>query len=215
MKLADEFVLLALRPDGKSLIRPDEIAHGAAAATLADLELTGRVRIEHGRVEVVNPAPIGDPELDGVLAQLAASGRPGKVHRWIGRLSRSGLYGRLLNGLVDQGVLSDGRRGLFRRVSGRGLPAHDTAPGQDARVRLQSALASDASDGRTVALLAIAHASHLDRALSLGVDKRELKERVAARAGEHWSIKAVRKSIGVRRAAIISANSGGVARFGG
>ncbi|GII57971.1 hypothetical protein Pth03_63600 [Planotetraspora thailandica] len=58
------------------------------AAALTDLLLDGRIADDRGKVRVVRDESFGDPMLDGLLRQLAAS-RPRTWQHWIGKDHRA------------------------------------------------------------------------------------------------------------------------------
>ena len=85
MVIADELLLLAIDDsDGQEPgFRRRTWTPRWPAALLVELALTERISItpaeagwrERGKVTVINTAPTDDPDLDAVLAKLAAQGR--------------------------------------------------------------------------------------------------------------------------------------------
>jgi hypothetical protein len=88
--VADDMFRLAHRDhDGSPLLHPDVAAVGLAAALLAELVITDRVRINGGRVTVWNPAPPADPLARTVLEQLWGERVTHPVRTWLTFLART------------------------------------------------------------------------------------------------------------------------------
>ncbi|WP_433401909.1 GOLPH3/VPS74 family protein [Streptomyces sp. CA-146814] len=119
LTLPEELILLTLDPGrGKPMCEAAALAYGVAGAVLAELELQGRIREEHGRVQVVNPLDPADPRLAALLRTLPqAKGRRSgmRARRWVGDFDKH-VRDTYLDSLVERSVLSrENRRflGLF------------------------------------------------------------------------------------------------------
>ncbi|MFI7238168.1 GPP34 family phosphoprotein [Streptomyces cyaneofuscatus] len=119
LTLPEELILLTLDPgSGKPLCAAASLAYGTAGAVLAELELQGRIREEHGRVQVVNPLDPADPLLAELLRTLPqAKGRRSgmRARRWVGDFDRH-VRDTYLDSLVERSLLSRQTRrflGLF------------------------------------------------------------------------------------------------------
>ena len=111
MLMAEE-VLLLLVDDrtGRFLvdsIRLDNVLAGAVLVELVTIERVGFPPagggVKRGRMVVVDPAPLGDPVLDGALATVAAR-RPAKPEQLIAKV-RKRLRATLLERLTAAGAL--------------------------------------------------------------------------------------------------------------
>jgi hypothetical protein len=58
------------------------LAEGLGGALLLDLKLHDRVAMLDAHVVVPDPAPVGDPLLDGALAAIAGEGRDRDPDHW-------------------------------------------------------------------------------------------------------------------------------------
>jgi hypothetical protein len=119
MKLSmPEELLLLMLDDGTGRLH-ESAAPGAdyalAGATLAGLALAGRIDTDPKRLWVADPAPTGDPLLDGALARIVAFKDQEDSRYWIETLAADADAYResLFASLVAKGVL--------RRVEGRFL----------------------------------------------------------------------------------------------
>lgn len=210
LTLADELLLLALREqDGVAMIGSAELDCGVAGALLAELALAERVRLIDGRIAVADASPVGDPDLDALLARIAADGRPRKAEHWVNKSRRDEVRKRRLARLVAMGVLEEHeRRVLF--VKHTNYPERDPRPEQELRARLRAVLGGAPADVRSSALLAIVHACRLDRKAFPDVDGKVLRARVKEITEEQWAGRAVAKVIASIQAAVMAAVSAAV-----
>ncbi|MFB8102336.1 GPP34 family phosphoprotein [Streptomyces sp. NPDC056007] len=161
LTLPEELILLTLDPgSGKPLCKAAFLAYGTAGAALAELELQGRIREEHGRVQVVNPLPPADPHLAGLLRTLPQSkGRRSgmRARQWVDDFDRH-VRERYLDSLVERSLLSrETRRFLGLFPYHRHFPVHpDLVPG----IRRRFTLAEEAGypDHRDQVLAALVSA---------------------------------------------------------
>ena len=109
ISLLEELLLLTLEDGGGEFDRVPELqlACGVAGATLLDLALRGRVDSDLQALWVVDPTPTGDPILDGVLAEIAASAERLSARSWTKRLAirSSSLRAQALQQLCERGIL--------------------------------------------------------------------------------------------------------------
>ncbi|MCO5997772.1 GOLPH3/VPS74 family protein [Actinoallomurus rhizosphaericola] len=210
LTLADELLLLALREqDGSAMIGSTDLACGMAGALLAELALAERVQLVDGRVVAVDPSPLGDPDLDALLARITADGRRRKAEQWVDR-ARAGIRKRRLARLVAIGILGtrEHRVLVFRHTT---YPERDPRPEQELRARLRAVLGGAPADERSSALLAIVHACRLDRKAFPDVDRQVLRRRVKEITEEQWAGRAVAKAIAAIQLAVVAATSAAVA----
>ncbi|MFJ4825217.1 GPP34 family phosphoprotein [Streptomyces bacillaris] len=172
LTLPEELILLTLDPgSGKPLCPAASLAFGAAGAALAELELQGRIREEHGRVQVVNPLDPADPRLAALLRTLAPPTkgrlRSGiRPRHWVANFDKH-VRDTYLDSLVERSVLSrEIRRALGLFPSHRHFPVHpDLVPGLRRRfTRAEKAGYPDPRDRLLAALVsAMGLASRLTR----------------------------------------------------
>ncbi|MCO5971743.1 GOLPH3/VPS74 family protein [Actinoallomurus soli] len=207
LRLADELLLLALREqDGVAMIGSAELDCGVAGALLVELALAERVRLTDGRIVAVDSSPVDDPDLDALLARIAADGEPRKAEHWVNRSRRDEVRKRRLARLAAMGVLEEReRKVLFVRHTN--YPERDPGPEQELRARLGAVLGGAPADVRSSALLAIVHACRLDRKAFPEVDGKVLRTRVKEITEEQWAGRAVAKVIASIQAAVMAATS--------
>ena len=194
--LADELFLLAHRPDtGKGVADDTSLTAGVAGALVAELAVAERIELDDKRVTALDPAPVGDPELDGLLARIAAEPRPHKPDWWVSKLNKRDLLARVAARLAAQGVVrAEEYRvlGLFRTHR---YPELDPRMRQEVTGRLRAAFGGDPPSARTAALVALLNACGLDSKIFPDIDRRMLKRRAKEISEAEWAGEATRKVI--------------------
>jgi hypothetical protein len=175
--LAEELLLLAYDDQtGKATGSRIGLDLGMAAAVLVDLALAGRIAFVGGNLAAIDPAPIGEPIADEILARVVADG-PHTPSQWVQRL-RHGLRGRVLGDLVSRGVISDVDETQLGYIHVHRYPVADPAYEAEIRVRLAEALITDAiPDERTAALATLLTATRMEPALRLPPEETERAHR--------------------------------------
>jgi hypothetical protein len=202
--IAEELLLLAYREDdGKQLIGATRLDTALGGAVLAELAVNERVELSDKRVSVVDATPLGDDELDATLARIAED-KPRKPDWWVSKISSSKLRRRLLTGLAETGVLAEERGKVLGIFPTTRWPEADGRVEAEVRERVASALAGSDPDARTAVLIAVMHASGLDRKAFPGASKERVKE-IAEGA---WAADAVAKTIAAINSVIITAAVG-------
>lgn len=207
MALPEELMLLAL-DDEKGTVSgwtASSLDLGLAGAALCDLVLAGRVEFTEYRIVVRDDTPTGHRADDAALAKLAEREKPRKAANWIGPLSR-GLRKEVLASLEEQGLVRAERGRVLGVLPTTRYPESDPSVERALRERVRGVLVDGAEpDDRTAALIAIAHASQLGRALVDDVPWSQVKARTKAIAKSDWAAEAVRKSIDGVNAAVTAA----------
>jgi hypothetical protein len=199
--IAEELLLLAYREDdGKQLIGATRLDAALGGAVLAELAVNERVELSDKRVSVVDTTPLGDDELDATLARIAED-KPRKPDWWVSKISSSKLRRRLLTGLAEAGVLAEERGKVLGIFPTTRWPEADGRVEAEVRKRVASALAGSDPDARTAVLIAVMHASGLDRKAFPGASKERVKE-IAEGA---WAADAVAKTIAAVNSMIVTA----------
>jgi hypothetical protein len=170
LSLAEETVLLGLDEDTGKLLSFN-ISYALSAAILAELVLVGRIAVNAGEVRVIDQRPAGDAVLDEALRHIAASGNRSLPH-WIRTEPAEHQRNRILDRLVQAGVLDRVEKHALGLFPYRRYPAHDFAIENEIRNRLRTAALGGASSDRTRLLLSIADACGLTPRL---LTKAELK----------------------------------------
>ena len=202
--LGEDLVLLSLDPGSGRVRTAQKIGYGLMGSELVRLAAGGRVDVEEGRLIVRSPEPTGDAGLDAALASIAASRRPLKAGRWVGRPRRdiSTLY---LDRLAAAGQLRK-ERGLLTRW--RIVDAQRVA---DARARLDAIIVPGGQlDLAQAAFGGLAHAIGLDAVLYPGRANRDIRDRFKQIAEGQWTAAAVRSKSAAEMAAVDAATQAAV-----
>jgi golgi phosphoprotein 3 len=167
LTMPEEILLLLLDDEtGKPVGLPGPAGDLAVVgAILMELALAGRIDTDLDSLTVVDPRPIGDPVLDGVLARLAEPGAARTSRGWIQDFAKGAglLRTQLLERLVQAGVL--------RRVEDRFLwvfperrypKAEARVEVEAVRARLRHVLLDDSiPEPRDALLIGLARAASL------------------------------------------------------
>ncbi|MFG1947331.1 GPP34 family phosphoprotein [Nonomuraea sp. NPDC048826] len=197
--IAEEILLLAFgEDDGRQLLSAIQLDPAVAGALLAELALNERITLRDKKVTVVNPAPLGDEELDGALARIAESAKERKPAAWVQQLQSGKLRTRLLTRLATAGVLAEERGRVFGIFRTTRWPELDGSVEARVRERVAGALGGAEPDPRTAVLIAVMHAAKLDRKAFPGADKDRVKQ-ISAGA---WEAEAVAQTIAAINAGV-------------
>ncbi|MCK2214388.1 GPP34 family phosphoprotein [Actinomadura sp. ATCC 31491] len=200
--IAEELLLLAYSEDeGKPLVGAVQLDPALAGALLAELAVEGRVELSDKKLVLSGAEPLGDDELDAVLARVAEDGKERKPAWWVQRLQSAKLRNRLLTRLAQAGVLSEQRGKVLGLFPVTRWPEADPGVEAEVRERVASVLGGADPDARTAVLIAIMHAAKLDRKAFPGASKERIKE-IAEGA---WAADAVAKTIAAINAAAMAA----------
>ena len=108
MRFAEEFLLLLRAEDG-TLSRAAEwlVRAGLGAAVLMDLALENRIDTDPDGLFLTDPAPLGDPLLDPMLAEIAQAETTHDALYWVDHATRHAdeIRETALERLIGNGVL--------------------------------------------------------------------------------------------------------------
>ncbi|MCO5967268.1 GOLPH3/VPS74 family protein [Actinoallomurus soli] len=200
--LAEELLLLAYDLRGKSRIGPVELDCGVGGAMLSELRLAGRLGLDGTVLAVADTEPVGDPVLDGLLADIAASPRGRTPQEWVTRLRATDHQQRLLARLADHGQVAVDRHRLHRTLGvfvETRHPVRDIVGLWEAQQRVVAAVTTDApADARTLALGALVAAAGLSKAVfATSGNWRALRDRMRTMTEDDWVADAVRRALAV------------------
>ncbi len=152
-RIDEEFLLFALRPDGRWQVpRKGSIQYGLAGAWLAELLVDGYIKIDDKKVVPRGHSDAGDKTLDWALGQLRQA-RPKRFEKWVYRLGKEADRHRhaVMKRLEGRGHVAIAREnGHFR------YPRHNPEKFAQMRDHLKGTLYGQRSaDDSTIALLAI------------------------------------------------------------
>lgn len=182
MLLAEELLLLGLDPIRGTIVNSarQQLLVCLSGALVGELALAGSVQLDGRRFVAVGPAP-EHPLLARVHASLAEP----TSRRAVGQLRRldkavGGVWPRLVDGLVEQGVLGRRRdRVLFWTITRH--PVLQPATRQEPLERVRLAAAGDNGlEGRTAVLLAMTGPARLLEVVAPErTDRKHARQRIA------------------------------------
>ncbi|MFI6509895.1 GPP34 family phosphoprotein [Streptosporangium sp. NPDC050855] len=200
--IAEEVLLLAYgEQDGKQLIGSTELNAALGGALLGELTVAGRIDLADKKVTVRDTTPLGDEELDGPLARMAAETKARKPEWWVQKLQTDKLRRRLLSRLAERGVLDEERHKVLGIFPSTRYPERDPRVELEIRERVQGVLSGAVPDERVTVLIAILHAAKIDRKAFPDASKERIKEIVEG----GWAGKAVSDTIAAVNAAVMTA----------
>ena len=181
--LQEEIMLLALRDEEGTIAAGGTYQYAIGAAVLAELLMSQRIVVDQSGkrklVNLVNPAPLGEPLLDRCLEKITTAKRRAALQTWVSRFA--GV--KNLKHLVAQGLC---RRGILRADEDKVLliftrkiyPEVNPEPERRLIERLRQAIFTDTADvdPRTVVLLSLANSADVLRVV---FDRKMLKSRKA------------------------------------
>lgn len=205
--IAEELLLLAYsEQEGKPVISAMPLDAALAGALLAELAVNERVELSKKKITVRDATPLGETELDAVLARMAEDGKERRPAWWVQKLQAGKLRNRLLSGLAERGVLSEQQRKVLGMFPASRWPEADPSVELEVRERVSSALAGGEPEPRTAVLIALLHAAKLDRKAFPGASKARIKEISEGT----WAADAVAQTIAAINGAMIAAVSAAV-----
>jgi Golgi phosphoprotein 3 len=215
LTLADEIVVLML-DDHSGAITPACAGFANIAVTggiLMELALLGRVDSDLTSLFVVDPKPTGDEILDPALHDIAA-GFPRQPSKWwIEQLNRQNpdLTGRVLQRLVEAGILRVENRQFLWVFSRRAYPQNTGNEEREAKARLMSVIFDNVvPDPRDTLLLGLADSTGVLAAMLSADERRKASSRIAqvvALEEIGRAVKAVESDLRAARAATAESRS--------
>ncbi len=180
MLLAEEFVLLALDPDGRpahGMSNQPAAAVGVTGALVTELVQEGHVDVAHGRIRLTDTRPT-NPLLAEVLDSLSAhEGK--KLKTRLGSVKHSG-WTEVVDAMVASGIIGRDKK-LLRPTR---HPVSDKAAHASLLAEVRAAAAGDAPmEPRIATLLALAGPSQLLEVVAPGrSDRAKARQRIAEAA---------------------------------
>jgi Golgi phosphoprotein 3 GPP34 len=204
--IAEELLLVAYREDGTAHGKGSELDAALGGALLVELALAGNVELTERDVVAAGQPPVPThPELAAALTAIAS--KPRRPKSWVQRLAK-GARRRLLDGLVERGVLAEEQYRRLGVFAAHRYPATDPAPRLEIEGRLRAAVVDGGQpDERTAALASMIAAAGLERRVFPQDDRKLVKRRLKEIAEGDAVADAVRKTIRAAHAATMAAVS--------
>lgn len=157
LTLAEELLLVALDDDSGALIRlpPYSLEVAVAAAIVMELTLEGRVDTDPQRLFVLSSTPTGNALLDESLAEITARPETLSTADWLRWFAAPGpvLCGRVIQGLVERGVLNSVEKRLLWVFKTRVYPPTSGIEEREVKSRVHTLLNNDEIPSPREALL--------------------------------------------------------------
>jgi Golgi phosphoprotein 3 (GPP34) len=175
-KLADDLVLLSIRPNGV-IGTATKLRFGLSGAELVRLAALRRVDIERGRIIILDRAQTGDVLLDEALMSMEGL-RPLTAKAWVAHF-REDVTRRYLERLVSAGTIRAERRKAVGLIPVTGWTVLDAGRLAAARARLDAiAYGAGGVDSGQAALAGLASAIGLPSLVYPGFAGRAARKRV-------------------------------------
>lgn len=192
VSLPDELLLLALHDEKGSVIPAAAATLDGAiiGAMLMELALLGRLQETPDGTVLTVGTPTGDPLLDEALTRIADADAPRSASYWVGRLAGTmpRLKERMLDGLVERGILERRERRILWIFPSRSFPLANAAAEQQARECVRAVvLDGQQPDRRTVALLGLVRACNLIDEIFAPHERPQAYRRIAELTSEKAS----------------------------
>lgn len=179
--LAEELLLLALddKKGSVPLLGVGEALDPAlAGAQLMELALAEHIRIENNRVIADPGTHPSDPVLRHCLERISAEKKLRKPDTLVLKLMK-GLRKRLLEQLVDEGVVTVDKGHALGFIPVTRYPEADGRTEREVRSRVRSAILDGAEpDRRTTALVALLRGAGLEKLVLSKDEKKAAKDRI-------------------------------------
>ncbi|MEE4543892.1 GPP34 family phosphoprotein [Streptomyces sp. V4-01] len=211
---AEELLLVCSSTTNGRLSAREPCTIAVAGAVLVELALHGRVVVRERRLIAVDGGDDGrlggqvGPRAEEWWKRVRAHDRTRQPRYWVRAAVTDKVYAKVRSGLGDRGLLRSERRralGLFPYTR---WTVTDPAAVLGIRERMARAVSGGGADERTVALVLLADAGQLSRALLPRADRRSRKETLKKLSQGPWTgeetgeaVRAVAKAVG----AVVSA----------
>ncbi|MEV0643627.1 GPP34 family phosphoprotein [Phytomonospora sp. NPDC050363] len=165
VNLLEEVALLAYRDDkGRNAV--PYLQWSLAGAALLELALGGHIVVDDtGRVAVREPGPVARPGVDEALKRLSESRTRHIPSSWVQILAGVDLRLPVLEGLVEQRILTHDREKVLGLIPVNRYRPVETGVEEEVRARLERAFDHAAgADVRTAALAGIISATFMEGA---------------------------------------------------
>ncbi|MEV7418975.1 GPP34 family phosphoprotein [Streptomyces sp. NPDC089919] len=206
--LAEEIMLLSLDDESGSAKQRQAAGWAVACGILLELVLAGRVSVQGKNLEMVDPAPLGEPLLDTRTA-LIESWMRGRAKRpvtaWLTK-DQSKAVAATLERLCERGVVVAERHKALGVFPVRRYPEADGAVERELRDRLRGVVLDGREpDARTAGLIGLIHSAKLHRLAFPDGEPKQIASRMEEIAAGQWAAESVRSAIRDMQAAVVAA----------
>lgn len=214
LNLAEELLLLALNEEKGTILMAAStgLPYGLAGALIVELVEAGLLRIEGTELIAAPRGSARDELLDEVLGSIRTSKRTRNLKHWVGKIGRSGgkIKEKLLNRLVEKGILKREEHRLLWVFPTRRYPETDPRPEYKIRERVRAGiLGAVPPETRTAALISLVHACDLTGVLFEKGECREARKRAKEITKSQPIGNAVAHTVEAVKVAVVTAAAAG------
>lgn len=178
LSLAEQILLLGV-DDRKGNFLTSYLKYALSGAILTELIEHNRIRVDGKEITALDRTPTADNLLDEALQTIAESIKPHTVKCWIRGSLADHQRERILDRLVQQGILERVEKRVLGIFPYRRYPTHDPAPEEELRRRLRDAASTPSDPPEEVrAVLSIAEACGLTRSFLTKEERQGVKQRL-------------------------------------
>lgn len=201
LNLAEAFLLLALKDDGKRSVQGRDLDTGLAGAVLSDLVVTRSIDLQ-GKDVVLTPQSGTIPFLVPFVEQIRAAGKSKSAKHWVRAFRSKDLRARVESSLVAQGLVTSAPGKTFGLFPTTLFPSTHSEVERVVKSRVDAVLSgAEKPDEWTASLIAVCDATGVLKKAFGPVSKQRIKQ---ITEGE-WASAAVKKIIAQANAAVRSA----------
>jgi hypothetical protein len=203
-------------PEGLLLLATDDVSgrintksgaldYGLAGAVLTELFLQDRLSLQDGKVAIVDAGATGDPVLDDALRRIAES-KPRDAKHWVNKLPRAWIKERVLDRLIERGVLRREEHRILWIIPADRFPAEADSPEHHVREAVRAAVLDGATpQPRAAVLIGILKACDLLDTVFSKEERKRHRDRIDQIAGVEMMGQAVSKAVKDMQAATMAA----------
>jgi hypothetical protein len=209
LNLGEKLMLLALHDEKGTVLSSASMSleYGLSGAVLMELVLRGRLRADKKNLVIVDAALTGDDILDEALTKIKQSKRDRNTKYWVDKLSRGikDLKGRLLDRLIDKGILRTEKRRILGVISSQRYPMEDAKAEQEVRDRIRAVILGGATlDPRIAMLISLVNACGLVDEIFSREERKLARKRIKEIAKKDLIGKTVSDTVAEIEAAIVA-----------
>lgn len=193
--LGEQIMLLSLDDTTGAPQLQAQSEYMISSASVLELALADRVRMEGDHLVVTDPTPLGIPVLDETLARIAGQDKREDAQAWIFRLRKEAVEGAR-QGLLDKGIIREERTRRWGIFPTNRYPEADGSVESVVRQKLAAVvLEGEEPDARTAALVVLLHTGGLHKLVFADADQKAVQQRMAELTEGHWAEPAMKQLI--------------------
>ncbi len=178
LNLAEELLLLGLDVESGELILSvtTSLPYGLAGALILELHNLNKIEYKDGKITVQDDSAIGDKVLDDALHLISSAPEYQEIKYWIKKIvsTFTDIIDKLINNLVEKGVLKKEERKILWIIPVDTYPINDPLPTVHTRLRIREIVLEDTqANQKDLALLSLVKATNLIDELFLKDEKKQ------------------------------------------